>query len=93
MTPHYIYTSKNVGNTSCITRLNFGLTFLYILKVYEQNFFLNNQHLYYLKLLQSENDGYQAISEAGSGHFGYRNLISDFRTLLVILAINSAHEV
>ena len=30
---------------------------------------------------------------AGSGHFGYRDLISDFRTLLTILAINFLHEV
>ena len=30
-----IYTQgKSLGNTSCITRLNFGLTFSYILKVY-----------------------------------------------------------
>ena len=49
--------------------------------------FLNNQHLYYLKLLQSESDEYQAITVAGSGHFGYRNLISDFRTLSIILVI------
>ena len=54
---------------------------------------LNNQHLYYLKLLQGEIDSYQAITVAGSGHFGYRNLISDFRTLLIILAINTFHEV
>ena len=44
-------------------------------------------------MLQSENDEYQAITVAGSGHFGYRNLISDFRTLLIILAINSFNEV
>ena len=88
-----IYThGKLLGNTSCITRLNFGLTFSYILRVYYQNF-LNNQHLYYLKLLQSKIDEYQAITVAGSGHFVYRNLISDFRTLLIILAINSFPEV
>ena len=54
---------------------------------------LNSQHPFYLKLLQSENDEYQAITVAGSGHLGYRNLIFDFRTLLIILAINSFHEV
>ena len=80
-----IYThGKKLGNTSCITRLNFGLTFPYILKVYERNF-LNNQHPFYLKLHQSENDEYQAITVAGSGHFGYKNLIFDVRTLLIIL--------
>ena len=80
-----------LGNTSFITRLIFELTFPYILKVYLQNF-LNNQHLYYLKLLQSENDKYQTITVAGSSHFVYRNLISNFRTLLTILAMNSFHE-
>ena len=44
-------------------------------------------------MLQSENDEYQAITLAGSGHFGYRNLISDFRALLIILAINSFNKV
>ena len=29
---------------------------------------------------------------AGSGHFGYRNLISDFRTLLLILAIKKVSD-
>ena len=38
---------------------------------------LNNYQLYYLKLLQSENVDYQAITVTVSGHFGYRNLISD----------------
>ena len=79
--------SKQEGDI--YTLLNFGLTFSYILKVYERNS-LNNQHLYYL---QREIDEYQAITVAGSSHFGYRNLISDFRTLLIILAINSFHEV
>ena len=54
---------------------------------------LNNQHPFYLKLLQSENDEYQAITVAGSGHFGYRNLFFDFRTLLITFAINFFHEV
>ena len=39
------------------------------------------------------NDEYQAINVAGIGNFRNRNLISDFRTLLIILAINSFHEV
>ena len=43
--------------------------------------------MYYQKLLQSENDVYQTITVSGSVHFGYRNLISDFRALLLILAI------
>ena len=88
-----IYThGKKLGNTFCITRLNFGLTFPYLLKVYYQNF-LNNQHPFYLKLLQSENDEYQALTVAGSDHFGYINLIFDVRTLLIIFAINSFREV
>ena len=88
-----IYThGKLLGNTSRITRLNFGLTFSNILKVYQLNF-LNNQHLYYLKLLQSENDEYQTITVSGSDHFGYRNLISGFRTILINIETNSFHEV
>ena len=35
----------------------------------------------------------QLITVVGSGHFGYRNVISDFRTLLIILAINSFHDI
>ena len=54
---------------------------------------LNNKHLFYLKLLHSENGEYLAITVAGSGHSRYRNFIFDFRTLLIILAINSFHEV
>ena len=46
-----------------------------------------------LKLLQSENDENQAIIVAGSGLFGYRNVIFDVWTLLIIFAINSFHEV
>ena len=77
-----LYThGKQLGNASCITRINFGLTFPYILKVYQRNFL--NQHL---KFLQSENDEYQAITVARIGHYRYRNLISDFRTLSIILA-------
>ena len=35
-------------------------------------------------LLQSENDEYQTITVAGSGHFGYRNLISDLLIFCII---------
>ena len=44
-------------------------------------------------MLQSENDEYQAITVAGSSQFGYKNLISDFRALLIILAKKSFDEV
>ena len=54
-----------LGNTSFIMRLNFRLTFSYSLELYYKTF-LNNHHLYYLKLHQSENDEYQAINVAGS---------------------------
>ena len=87
----HVYTHGK-RNTSYITRLNFGLTFPYILKVH-QRMFLNDQHLFYLKLLQSENDEYLAITVAGSGHFGYKNVIFDVRTLLIVFAINCFHEV
>ena len=44
-------------------------------------------------LLHKENDEYQAITVAGSIHFGYRNIIFDVRTILKTFAINSFHEV
>ena len=44
-------------------------------------------------MLQLENDEYQAITVAGSGHFGHISLISDFRALLTILAKTSFDEV
>ena len=87
-----IHIEKKLGNTFCVTMVKFGLTFSYIQNVFKQNCLINQQ-LHYLKLLQRENDEYQAITAAASGHLGYRNLIYDFRTPFIILATNVFHEV
>ena len=42
--------------------------------------------MYYLKMLQSENDEYQAVTVAGSGHVGYRNFMSNFNGHLLFQA-------
>ena len=90
---HDIYTWKNVREHLLLYKAKFWtLHFPTFLKCINKTF-LNNQHLYYLKLLQGENDEYQVVIVTGSGHFGYRSLVSDFRTLSIILAINSSHEV
>ena len=39
-----------------------------------------------------EKDEYPAFTADASGHLGYRNLISDFRTPLIFPAIHSFYE-
>lgn len=86
---------KKLGNTYCITRVNFGtllnLRFFLNCKQILQNCLIN-QHLQYPKWLQREHCKYIAIEVAARGQLVYKNIIYDFLTSLVIAAIKSFNE-
>ena len=78
-------------NTVANARAYSRLIFFYIIKLFYPTF-KNDKNLCYPMSLLSENDTVFAIPAVDSGHLRIRKFVSNFRTLLISLAIRSFHE-
>ena len=78
------------GTPPVLRGLTLGLHFFTFLTVLTTFFNLSKSAI---SSFFDENDEYPAITEAASGHFGYRKSISDFRIPLLFFKITSFYEV